>query len=244
MAILCSVIGWIVGAAHPQGILPQEIASRDLSNPSVKSTLKDRQAEQLARCGDRVRARVADGEVAPQLGTPPDEFELTIVGVEPALLINGGDFLVTVRLKNAGRASVAVPWEPDPGKIRDSEAAEERGFQEAWIGLSLRTGRHSQELPSGFALYASFDKSWSLVQLKPGEWITLKVRSALRCPKNDDSCKGISARGTVQLVANWTRIFQQIKTSDCSFDQSTFQDGRAVSAPVRVTILDVPININ
>jgi hypothetical protein len=180
--------------------------------------------------------------IVPKAGTLPDEFELTIARVEPMALINGADFLVTLRLKNVGKASAAIPWEPDPGKIRDSEAAEERGFQAAWIGLSLRTGGHSQELPSGFALHASVDKPWSLVKLNPGEWVTLRIRSALRCPSNDRYCKVISGRGAAQLVAYWTRIFQQVKTSDCSLDQSTFQNGRATSAPVSVTVLEVPTN--
>ena len=45
-------------------------------------------------------------------------LQLTIEQVSPSQLHIGQDFTALLRLKNAGKSTIAIPWEPDGEQVK------------------------------------------------------------------------------------------------------------------------------
>lgn len=163
--------------------LAQLAGSRDLT-ASWRAPDDHLPSPSEANCG-QVSSTISHDPEQPEPAAQKPSLDLSIMAIAPSDLTIGGDFTATIRLKNRGTASVAVPWQPDGEQVtKISQDGKAEAYEVADVTFRLQTGNKSHPplfLDSEGALFASPDDRSSYLSLDPGHWVDIKLSGKVVC---------------------------------------------------------------
>jgi hypothetical protein len=196
--------------------------------------------QQQKDCPNGFQVSNSDGVVQ---GHKKDKLEVTIMSVEPRVLKAGEEFEVTVRLKNAGHTKLFIPWQtiddprPEP-KDPSGIEREDTGY----FTLSLGTG-DNQEIGTSIVadtdLFGTPGEKSTYHLLSPREWMTFRIRAAVRCkwPGDSSLCKTFESDTNGALTISWTESLYTKKREKCSVNTGAYTRREAESKPFHVGVV-------
>jgi len=181
-----------------------------------------------------------------ELGKPPlspDGLQLTVVRVAEPRVVIGEEFTATVNLKNAGTAPVRIPWQSDGEKVvHISPDGTEEKYEVADVNFRLRTGTKQptpMPLQSEGALFAYPENADTYLELKPGQWVEMKVKGMVFCALEE--CPGdLVPDEHATLTAWWYQRVLAHRVKACNDDHSSQPIRQLESAPFPVVVHAAP----
>lgn len=239
-----SGIAAFAGIFAISGSSAQEIGSRDVTiswrapqdHLSVPSTEKCPNLKSTVS-GDAAKDPLDSSFTSPENGKP---LQLTIASVDPAQLRIGEDFTATVLLKNIGNSPVLFPWEADGEQVvHISPDGTEEKYEVAdvnfWLATSTDKKRPPLFIQSSGALFAHPDNRSSYIEIKPGQWISIKLKGNVDCAFQE--CPGtIHPSDHAVLTA---LLYQRVLThsvKECTEDHGSRGIREVNSAPLSVIL--------
>jgi hypothetical protein len=133
-------------------------------------------------------------------------FKLSLLSLDTSELQVGGEVMVLLRLRNVGRDPASVPWITDPDQI---ELPDDNGtfkFSQADLRANITPDDGGTAYIHGpVHLYGAKGVSGSLQEVRPGEYVELRIVLALDCKNGGFQCQFLKA-GPAQLSFTWTEL--------------------------------------
>jgi hypothetical protein len=180
-------------------VLGQEVGYNDLAEVGA-NPLKHSKFSSDSRCGGR------GGGLGSGISCPPETypFELALMSAEGSELAIDGEVNVALRLSNIGRESALVPWLTDPEQV---ELPDDNGsFEFSQIDLRAdisQEGSRSAYISIPVHLYGAKKVPGSLQEIRPGEYVEIRVRLVLDSENEELHFRSLKA-GPARLSFTWT----------------------------------------
>lgn len=89
-----------------------------------------------------------------------------------------------IKMENVGSVAMSIPWSPHLADLQSADETQRFHYSSFAIVLNLRSRADSnqKEVVETAKLYAVAEKPSSLVVLKPGEWLRLRIKTKLAVP--------------------------------------------------------------
>jgi hypothetical protein len=101
--------------------------------------------------------------------------------------------------------------------------------------------RKESELKGAVTLSAA-PKSAQEIELLPGQWVDLKLRTAVEC-SSEEFCHGFAAEPHAQLVAHWLEALYTFKrVPQCGIERGEYDSRMLDSDPLEVVLSLAPSN--
>ncbi len=220
----------------------QLVATKTLSNgpaPVVEFPPNPEDQVQLQRCNGSVSYSVADGVVV-QKPSIEEMMRVEIVKVTPIPIVIGEQFSATVRIRNMGKAAIALPWDEDLARIAAvAPRLRDEGYGSAWVDFEVRAkvgSRQRIRLKVDGGLYAHSSLSSSSLTLQPGNWAELTVSGEVKC-QLDNLCQGVKAAPKSFFSATWNEALRTVRRDGCSRISGYFVGRHVTSKSVKLEVL-------
>jgi hypothetical protein len=192
-SILCAAM--LLGVANH---LPaQQVGSIDLTQPPIHTN-----GSLPPGCEKLTGGSVGDG------WPRPEEVHTRTISVEIMELSDqtpseGSELIATVLLRNIGSTTFEIPWSQSLSGTDGGEDPKRRSWHAGFFAVYLqRPGENQLPLDSlGRGLIGSKSSPGTLLTIRPGEWITAKIRIEL---ESRTAVPGRELRkGTADLFVEW-----------------------------------------
>lgn len=176
------------------------------------------------------------------IGCPPKTypFELLLLSVDTSELPIGGEAIVLLRLCNVGRDAALVPWITDSEQIELPDQNGTFNFCEADLRANIVQDGGTTYFSIPVHLYGAKGIPGSLQEIRPGEYVELKVSLVLDCKTAVLDCRSLRA-GSGRLSITWTELDARETYGKCGIESSRTRireltsDAAAISVVGRVT---------
>lgn len=150
------------------------------------------------------------------IGCPPATypFELLLIGLDSANLTIGGAAVALLRLRNVGNVPATVPWSADPDEIELPDDDGSFKFVEADFGASIAQEGGRSYIIIPVHLYGAKDVPGSLQEIRPGEYVELKIAVVIDCGAQGTQCQSLKA-GPAKLSFIWTENDTRVIYEKC-----------------------------
>ena len=155
------------------------------------------------------------------IGCPPNAypFELSLLSVDTSELSVGGEAVILLRLRNVGRDAASVPWITDPDEIELPDHNGTFGFSEADLRANIAQEGGTTYFGIPVHLYGAKEVPGSLQEIRPGEYLELKVSLVLDCKTAALGCRSLSV-GSGRLSITWTDLDSRVTYEKCGTQRS------------------------
>ncbi|HKW62609.1 MAG TPA: hypothetical protein VJN89_08705 [Candidatus Acidoferrum sp.] len=109
---------------------------------------------------------------------PTTLLDITLLSVDKSAYVMGDDIESLVRISNAGKEPVLLPWDPHMADFEERADGGDYRYVEISMLLELSVGEN-KELIAGWSLSGSQDVAGSLLELQPGGWVQVRAKSKL-----------------------------------------------------------------
>lgn len=191
----------------------QQVASKDLLNPSTDVAApiqKDEKPEYPSGCGAFV-----DG-VALTKDRTPRQIKLEMLSISDTDLILGSEIVATVKLQNADRNSIQIPWSTDLQTTLHGQDPNNRRWEFGQFQIALRNKNngygYNSLMNTSQPLYGSTLAPGTMLTVKPGEWITAQI--SFRVTVEDPRYEKIT-EGPADLTVEWFQTVRTRVVKDC-----------------------------
>jgi hypothetical protein len=133
-------------------------------------------------------------------------FELSLLSANPREVQIGGEMIASLRLRNVGYRPASVPWITDPDRIELPDAGGYFRYSESRIVANI-----TSEAGGGayffmaVRLYGAEEIPGSLQEIRPGEYVELKIKLVLDCETDQLHCRSLRA-GPAKLSFTWINL--------------------------------------
>lgn len=142
--------------------------------------------------GCSVSGGIGGGSIGCGAGSPndPRALKTTLVFLDRLSYSAGDPVEMEIRIENVGRVAMEIPWSPHLADLQPADETARFSYSNLYIALVLRTGDDAIYVPAATELYGNPEHPGTLLSLQPGEWVRLRLRTALAVPvakiKDDD----------------------------------------------------------
>jgi hypothetical protein len=209
----------------------QQIDFKDLTQ-EFPNPLKHEKFQPDNSCGNG-----GGGGGAYSIGCPPATypFELSLVNVDSNTIPVGGEFMALLRLRNIGHDPASVPWTIDSNQIELPDENGKYQFSQVDIRADLTQAGGASHIWIPVYLYGSVNANGSLQQIKPGDWVELRVRLVLDCKNESSDCK-LLKQGRAKLSFTWTESANTEFYNKCGMESSSSREGELNSNATDVEV--------
>ena len=214
----------------------QQVAKADLTvPPKIDASQSPEKTALPDGCKQVLPGVMADGVVV-EKGDQQREIVVEILNVSNEAPRVGSELEAEVRLRNAGKQSIQLPWSTDPTVIGNTHVVGNLVWEQGSFEVLLRGQQENDVLLKSltYALYGSSSSPGSLLTIEAGEWVTASIK--FRIEAEYKVGHGPWRAGKRQLLVRWTqarrsRSFANCTTATAYFRYHYHQD-------------DVPLNID
>ncbi len=211
----------------------QGVGYKDLTNEQPNPIIHKR-FPAAASCADGIIG--GGGSFA--VGCPPATypFHLSLVSVDRTKFPLGGETTVLLRLENVGHDTAWMPWTTDPDLFERSDATGTYSYVDIDLMANLveETGNAYFRIP--VHLYGAEEVPGSLWELRPGQWVEVKLKLALDCKHDDCHCMRLGP-GPAKLSVTLTESQRMEAYNECSIHGTSNRLRMLTSDRVPVEIL-------
>lgn len=172
------------------------------------------------------------------IGCPPKiyPFELLLLSVDTSELSMGGEAVVLLRLRNVGRDAALVPWIIDPEQIELPDHNGTFNFSEADLRANIAQDGGTTYFSIPVHLYGAKEVPGSLQEIRPGEYVELKVSLLLDCKTAVLDCRSLRA-GSGRLSITWTELDNRVTYEKCGTERSESRTRELTSDSAVVSVV-------
>jgi len=172
------------------------------------------------------------------IGCPPKTypFELLLLSVDTSELSMGGEAVVLLRLRNVGRDAALVPWIIDPEQIELPDHNGTFNFSEADLRANIAQDGGTTYFSIPVHLYGAKEVPGSLQEIRPGEYVELKVSLLLDCKTAVLDCRSLRA-GSGRLSITWTELDNRVTYEKCGTERSESRTRELTSDSAVVSVV-------
>jgi hypothetical protein len=219
----------------------QQAASKDLVRPTpvvAASTQKDEKPEYLKGC-EQTGVGFVDG-VTIANDKIPRHIKVELVSINDTNLIIGSEIVATVKMRNAGRNPIQIPWSTNFQTTQDGQDPENLRWEFGQFQIALRNkkGQYDGLMNTSEPLYGSMSVPNSMLTIKPGEWITAQI--SFQVTTEHPEYEQIT-EGTSDLALEWFQTVRTRVVKDCGirlgyfpYDSFYDHDNRVVVRRVEI----------
>jgi hypothetical protein len=136
-----------------------------------------------------------------------------LLSVDAGELSTGGEAIVLPRLRNVGRDVALVPWMTDPEQIELPDNDGTFNFSEADLRANIAQEGGTTYFSIPVHLYGAKEVPGSLQEIRPGEYVELKVSLVLDRKTALFDCRSLK-RGPGRLSITYTELNNRVAVSD------------------------------
>jgi hypothetical protein len=165
---------------------------------------------------DRACNGGSGGGLGMGIGCPPNAypFELSLLSVDTSELSIGGEAIILLRLRNMGRDAASVPWITDPDQIELPDDNGTFNFSEADLRANIAQDGGTTYFSIPIHLYGAKEVPGSLQEIRPGEYVELKLSLVLDCKTAVLDCRSLRV-GSGRLSITWTELDSRVTYEKC-----------------------------
>jgi hypothetical protein len=175
------------------------------------------------------------GAVCPPRTYP---FVLSLLSLDTSELQVGGEVVALLRLRNVGHDPASVPWVTDPDQI---ELPDDNGtFKFSQADFTANIAPDDGGTAHIFVpvhLYGAKEVSGSLQEVRPGEYVELRIALALDCKNGGFQCQFLKA-GPAQLSFTWTEWDSYVTYEKCGMQSGKTTIRELTSDTAAVDIIE------
>lgn len=194
----------------------QDPRSVDLTSASLSSIPSDALKKRIpsTECTEVADGGTADGLIQAEDGEPRDIL-VEVVKLKSYEVTAGSEIEAQVRLQNASKHPIRIPWSTDPGIADNPHDPEHLEWETATFQFSLSNADDDEVALVSLTgwLYGSKSNGNSEITLQPRDTVTASVRFKLedKAPIEPGPIKS----GDWQLSAEWLQIGRSWQIRDC-----------------------------
>jgi hypothetical protein len=179
--------------------------------------------------------QISDGVIVREI---PERLLLAIVSAEPGLVIDGASLVVTIRLTNAGKDPVLVPWETK--QVEPDNDPETGTTRSEWANIHLTLAtlddrRQKSYLKGDADLFAAPSNRSQHIELLPGQWAEAKLRAIISCNSKETwACRPFKSDENAEVIAHWWESLTTHKNDGCDVYTGYYKSRTLESLPIRV----------
>lgn len=165
-------------------------------------------------------------------------FGLSLLSAAPTEVQIGGEMIVSLRLRNVGYRPVSVPWITDPDQIEQPEADGYFRYSESHFRANIGSedgGGAYFHMP--VYLYGANEIPGSLREIRPGEYVELKIKLVLDCKTKEAQCRSLRT-GPARLSFTWVNLELSETYEKCGIVRRDIGIRAADSDTAAIRILD------
>lgn len=188
----------------------QEVGYNDLTG-LVANPLRLKKFIPDSSCNGKVGGGFVSG-----IGCPPKTypFELALLSVDTSELSEGSEAIVLLRLKDVGHKATAVPWLRDPDQIELPDDGGNFSFSEADLRANIVQDDGTTYIGIPVRLYGAKGVSDSLKEIRPGQYVEMRVGLVLDCKTAILGCRSLRV-GPGKLSFTWTESDNRVTYEKC-----------------------------
>ncbi|HXH48718.1 MAG TPA: hypothetical protein VNM47_05050, partial [Terriglobia bacterium] len=157
-----------------------------------------------------------DGWWGTAIGSPARScpFELLLLSVDTSELTDDIAVFVLLRLQNVGHEAASVPWITDPDQIELPDGNGNFDFVEADLRAKIAQDGGTTYFRIPVRLYGAKDAPGSLKEIRPGDYVELRVGVVLDRSAAMLGCQSLRA-GQGKLSVTWTESDNRVSYEKC-----------------------------
>lgn len=199
----------------PISVEAQQVASKDLlrSSAVVAAPIQKNKKPEYPNGCKEMSGGVVDGVTVTKDRTPR-QIKLEMLSISDTDLILGTEIVATVKLQNADRNSIQIPWSTDFQTTLHGQNPNNRTWEFGQFQIALRNRNNGYDnlMNTSQPLYGSTFVPGSMLTLKPGEWITAQM--GFRVTVEDPRYEKIT-EGPADLTVEWFQTVRTHVVKDC-----------------------------
>lgn len=156
------------------------------------------------------------------IGCPPKTypFDLLLLSVDTSEPQIDGELIALLRLRNAGQDPALVPWITDSDQIELPDETGTFKFSRADLRANItEEGDATAYMEIPVHLYGAKEVSGSVQEVRPGEYIELRIKLVLACGSEELHCQFLKP-GPAKLSFTWTEWDSRERYKKCGIESS------------------------
>jgi hypothetical protein len=218
-AVLCGL--WILLIVSH--VTAQQVGKADLTvPPKIDASQSPEKTALPDGCKQILPGVMADGVVA-EKGDQQREIVLEILNVSSDAPSVGSELEAEVRLRNAGKRSIQIPWSTDPTVIGNTHGVGNLKWEQGYFEVLLRGHQKNDVLLKSltYALYGSSSSPGSMLTLQAGEWVSASIKFRIEAEYKVGRERWQA--GKRQLLVRWRQARRERSFANCSTTTEYFR---------------------
>lgn len=180
--------------------------------------------------------------VADALNPAIRDLQLEVIELRPTKLRIDDTHSMTLRLRNTLGTTAKIPWQMGPTPLNPLVTSDDKRDSVS-VGVRISDEenpigwKHIGYLRGGAQLFAAAENPESYKEIAPGQWVTLKIQTAVDCGANNELCDQVENGGRFWISVSWDEERLEVSHSKCHLGTAAYGTRSLVSKPVAVRIL-------